>query len=448
MIISGAATAVVARVLHPDGYGAFTVALATWTLVLAASDFGFDLALGRDLAVSPERSRALLHAAYRLKGAWALSLAVLMGLLALLEGVGSRPGSLLLALAPSVLFSALGPARGLFAARYIISETVVIDVVVTVLQVLAMIVTAITAGPIGVAITVSAFTALNYIAIAFRAERHAQGPRHERGLARNLLAAVLPLGLMGFMSKVYLTVDLVLLGWLVSDARLGQYAAASKLLALIFQVPGFIIAAALPAFAATAARPEELERIVTRVWHLLAVMLLPVIIATAIFASPLIRLVLGNAYGQAADLLRVLLLAAAIGTASNLLGTILVVHRNVRPLLLQNAVAIALNVGGNLLLVPHYGVEAAAWLTVATEAFVCGGSLLLLRREFAFGSLLRTTAKPTIAVAVAGAASLLLFAWPLIAFCVGVAAFFATMTLLRAWPDELRGLMPSRGTRV
>jgi O-antigen/teichoic acid export membrane protein len=444
MVLSAIATASVARIVSPSGYGRLSAGIATWTLVLAASDFGFDLALGRDLAIHPTRSRALLRASYRVKAVWSAALALGLATLGLIEGIGTTHGAILVAFAPSVLLSALSPARSLFTARYLVPETVKIDLVVTAFQVIAMVGAAREWGPTGTAIAISAFVSLNYAAIAVRAERHAEGDASEEGVHREVMGAVIPLGIVGFMSKVYLTVDIVLLGWLVSSAPLGRYAAASKLLSVVFQIPGLIVAAGLPGFAALASRRDDLEALLARVWHLLAATMLPATAASAIFAKSIVSVALGHEYAESANLFRILLCAALIGTASNVLGTLLVVRKTVRPLIVQNTLAIALNVIGNLVLVPTYGVHAAAWLTVATELLVCTGSYLALRHDVALGSCVAVSIRPLVAIGAASIVALVLLWSPAVALVASALTFLVAMALLGGWPDEIRRLVGTR----
>lgn len=438
-LLAAAATAVVARRFGPAHYGQFSAALATWTLVLAASDFGFDLALGREFAKQPQRSRALLGAAYRLKGAWAFLLTLVLVALAYGAGLGSTRGQVLLVLAPSVFFSLFAPARQLFSALYRVHEAVVIDLVVVAAQVGAMVTLALIGGPVAVAAAISVGTSVNFVLVGLRARRLTSGESAERPDRRELLRAVLPLGVIGFLTKVYLMIDLVLLGWMVSGHALGDYAAASKILSLLVSLPGVVIASALPAFATLASAKEDLEQLTARIWHLLTVGVLPVLVCVAIFTRPLVEIVLGSAYDNAIPLVRILVLAATIGTASSVLGMLLVARAATRALVIQNVAAIVLNIGGNILLVPRYGVAAAAWLTVATELAVCCGAVVLLHGQLSFRPWLRVGFRPVVAVAAAASIALALATWPAIAFAASIVALVVLLSLLNAWPDELRG---------
>jgi O-antigen/teichoic acid export membrane protein len=436
-LLSGLSTAVVARLLGPAEYGQLASALATWTLVLAGSDFGFTVALGRDLAVDPPRRGRILRAAFQLQSAWSLPLAAGMVALAIASSVDSTRGEALLVLAPSVAFAGLGAARQVFTVLYSQTTAVVIDLALTAVQVGLMICAAAAGlGPTGVAAAVCAAYVANAILIALAALRLVDREWPASSDRRRLLGSVLPLGLMAFLSKAYLMVDLVLLGWLVSGSSLGEYAAASKILVLLSALPGMIVGAALPAFASHAGARRDLEAIAARVWHWLLVVAVPSFVGVLIFAPTVVELTIGPEYDGATDLLRVLSLAGLIGVAASFFGTILVARSVVRPLVAQNAIALIVNVAGNLVLVPHVGVIASAWLTVVTEAIVCGGAILLLRGQCGWRGMAGVSARPAVAMVAFIAVGLALNTVPAVAIPLCAALFIGILVGLRAWPPE------------
>jgi O-antigen/teichoic acid export membrane protein len=103
---------------------------------------------------------------------------------------------------------------------------------------------------------------------------------------------------------------------------------------------------------------------------------------------------------------------------------------------MQNSAAIILNIAGNVLLIPRYGVYAAAWMTAATEALVCAGSLFSLRHELDFARLARVSARPALASLLAAAVAVPIDRWQLVAAPVAACVFVVAMSVLRAWPTE------------
>lgn len=437
-LLSGLSTAVVARLLGPAGYGQFASAIATWTLVLAASDFGFTLALGRDLATHPPARGRLLRASFELQSLWSVVLALALALAAIATSVDSTRGKVLLVLAPSVAFAGLGGARQVFTVLYSQKAVVLIDLVVMVVQVALMIaVAAAGLGATAVAAVVSCSYIVNALLVAVAAVRLVGRERPGPEERRSLLTRVAPLGVMAFLSTAYLTIDLVLLGWLVSGSSLGDYAAASKVLMLLATLPGLLVAAALPGFATHAFTGRELGALAARVWHWLMVVAAPAFVGVCLFAPTVITLTVGSQFHGAAGLLRVLTLAGMIGVASTFFGTILIAKSVVRPMLAQNAVALFVNVVGNLLLVPRVGVIASAWVTVATEAIVCIGALLLLRRDFDFRRMAVVSVRPIVALAALVVVGVPLNAVPAIGIPACAVVFLGVLLTLRAWPAEL-----------
>ena len=152
-----------------------------------------------------------------------------------------------------------------------------------------------------------------------------------------------------------------------------------KILTLLVMLPGLALNAALPGFARLERDPRAVGVLASRVWHWLATFGLPLCTAAFVFAEPVVRIAFGDGYETAVPLVRILALAGAVTLFANVLGTVLVAQGAVRPLLIQNGIALVVNVGGNFALVPRFGVTASAWLTVATERLVAAGSVYLVR---------------------------------------------------------------------
>jgi O-antigen/teichoic acid export membrane protein len=438
-LLSGLSAIAITRLLGPTSFGQYASAIATWSVLGASADFGFSLMLTRDMTDDHRAHRPMLRAAYELAMAWSFLLTLVMVGLALSAGISSPRGMCLLVLAPSMAFNGLNPARAFFEVRYETRRLLIIDLGLILVQLAAMVtVAALGLGPVAVAGVVSVGSIVNNLAVSYVADRmlgSADGPRFSRV---KLMRRAAPLGLMSIMTKVYLMLDLVILGWLVAGPALGNYAAASKLLTVLAGVSGVVMGGAIPALSRSASNRVEFEKIVIRVWHWLLVGVVPVFVALALFAPLIVRVTLGHKYVGSVPLVRILSLAGVISVVSNVVGSLMVVLHKTRALLVQNGAAIILNLVGNLLLVPRIGVSAAAWVTVATEIFVCTASILTLRRELTFHGCARISLRPGIALLGATATALALSEWPLVAGVVGAVVLVLLLIGLDAWPPEFR----------
>ena len=437
--LSGLGTIVIIRLLGSSDYGQYAAAVATWAVLGATADFGFSLMLSRDLPHLEGAHRPILRSAYEIATGWSAALALVMVGLAFSAGATSTRGLALLVLAPSMLFNGLNPARVFFLVRHRTGLLLKLDVATTALQVAATVtVAALGLGVVAIAVALSAGSIVNGLAVAVAAHRMLE-PTTERRVGRlALIRRSVPLGLLAIMTKVYLMIDLVLLGWLVSGPRLGDYAAASKLLTVLATIAGVVVSGSLPAISSLIGRARELELLVGRIWTWLAVGVMPIFVAVALFAPTLVELVLGNGYGSATPLLRILSLAGALSVANNLLGSLMIAFHKTRALFVQNTAAIALNVVGNLIFVPKVGVVASAWLTAGCELLVFLAALFSIRRAIDLRPCLSKSVRPAAALLAAAAIALVLGRWTVPAILASGAVFVAMVAALRAWPADFR----------
>jgi O-antigen/teichoic acid export membrane protein len=445
-LISGISTIAITRVFGPSNYGQYASALATSVLLGALSDFGFSLLLSRDAGLAGPPDRSMLVPAYQVATAWCVVLAAAQVGLALQAGLATTRGAVLLILTPSMILNGLNPARVVFLLTYRTRRLLVIDAATAAVQLTAiLILLALGGGPAAVAAVLSTQSVLNNVVVFWAAQRLMVSTTAATMPRRELLRRSLPLGLVSVMTRVFFTIDLVVLGYIVSGPGLGDYAAASKMLAILAGIAGVVMTGALPALSMHARSRTDIERLVARVWHLLIVVAVPAVVAVALLAPIVIRVTVGSRYDGAVSLLQILCLAGVVSVLNNLLGNLMIAFHKMRALFVQNLAAIILNVTGNLILVPRFGVAAAAWLTLATELLVCGLALIVLRGELSFRQTASVSVRPGAAIALSAGLGLVLArlvtsgtTLPALAFAISAVVFVLCMTVLRGWPQEFR----------
>jgi O-antigen/teichoic acid export membrane protein len=441
--LSIVATAIVARHLGPGEFGGLAAGIAVFGLALAASDLGFTLILGREMAVDEPGRGRLLRAVLQVQTAWSVLLALVVFGLGLLSGLDTPRGSVLAILAPAVAASGLAGARQLFFVRYETRTLATIDLVLNVLQAGGIVIVVLLgAGPGGVAVALAAGTIFNSVLVALRAMQRVDDARPTPTDRRLMLRRALPFGISSLLGSLYFSIDLVFLGWLVSPADVGNYAAAVKVLAFLVALPGLVMSAALPGLAAEASDRAALAQLAARVSHWTATLLLPFSVGMALFAGDLVPLAFGAEYADAVGLTRILSIAAAVACLCNVLGTLQVTLSLARSQMLAGVVGLALNVVANLVFVPSYGIIAAAWITVVCEVFVAVWALASLRGRLDARPVLRQIARPLPSLAAFVATGVLLSAWPIVAIPTAAAVLVAGLVLTGAWPEEFGRLRP------
>ncbi|MDQ6778447.1 MAG: oligosaccharide flippase family protein [Actinomycetota bacterium] len=434
-LLAGTA-AVVARFLGPTDFGFYVGGTAAFNLAVALTDLGFSSVLLREMAKRPEEQGRLLRATMQLQTMW--SVAVALGVVALGLAAGGQRGAVMLVLCPAVALAGLAAPRQLFGVRYRAAPLLITDLSLATLQAVVMITLAVErSGVIVLAVVLSAFTCLSGAIVTLLARRLVRTERPRKGELWQILRIAVPIGFASILASLYFTIDQLLLGWLVPARALGHYAAAVRLLAIVVMIPGFVMAAGLPGLARTADDKQSLSRFAATLSHWIAVSALPLCIGLAVFARPAIHLVFGPSYADSAALLQVLMIAAVLALVSNVTGITMISLSIIRPQVIFNTISLALNVLGNVVLAPRYGVLASAWLTVACEALIVSYGLVTLRRHVSYRMLLGKVWRPVAASALAVAPGLLLGAYRPYAIAASVIAFLIAMFALRAWPPDL-----------
>ncbi len=437
--LSALSTAVVARQLGAGPFGAYVSALATAQLAISFGDLGFSLVLGRDLAPDVAGRGLLLRTVVEVQFAWTLLLALGVLIMGLLAGVGSARGATLLIVSPAVAASAFAATRQLYNSMFRIRLLVIVDLTVNLIQIAVTVGLALAHAPppaLAAVFTLSLTTNSALIAIAAFRSTPARRPRLAEHWA--IVRRAVPVGVASVLSSVYFTIDMVIIPWLVVGPSVGRYGAACKVLAVLVTIPGLVVGAALPGLSLAGANRAHFSELMARVEQWLATVALPLCGFIVVFAGPITTILFGPGYHDAAPLLRILAGAAAVASLGNVFGTALVSKSLVRTLVACNALAMVLNVGGNIALDPHFGVTAAAWLTLATELFVVGWACVVLRHAVDLGRIAARLGRPALATAVLMSLGLAFQSTLPIAIPLAVVGFVATLTALQGWPDEFR----------
>ena len=444
-LLSALSTAILARKLGIAGFGDYSAGLAMYYLALSVCDFGFGNVLARELGKHRADDGRLVRSMLHVQTAWSSLVGLAVVGFCLAVGLGAVRIQVLMVLAPAVALFGLSGVRQVFYANYRTGRLGAIDVSTNVLQLLVVATVAFAGGgPLAVAIALSVMILVNTVVVAVAGLRLIDTRTATPVVRKRMLVDALPLGMSSLLASAYFTLDLSIVGFLVSSREVGYYAAATKALTLLVTVPGLVITAVVPGMSSHAGSPKALGELAGRVWHWLAVTAVPLCVAVMLFAPLFVSLYYGREYRPAVPLVRILAASGVVAVLSNVFGTTMVVTRRNRWLVVQGAIALVFNVAGNLIFVPHFGVTASAWLTVLTELLVCAGSIIGMRHSLEFGPMVHTTLVPALALAAMIAVWLGTRQWSVVSLVTSCLAYGIVLSVLGGWPEELPPIVPRR----
>jgi O-antigen/teichoic acid export membrane protein len=186
--------------------------------------------------------------------------------------------------------------------------------------------------------------------------------------AREILSLTIPLLTTSLVWVAIASTDAILLEWFRGTAEVGAFRAIQP----AAELNQFVIFAFTPLFAPLAARlfarqnRDALNDLYWQTAAWIAALSFPIVVATVLFAEPVTTTLYGSRYSESASYLAILAVGFYVQSALGFNGITLSVFRAVRYIVPLNLLAVLVNVGVNLALIPRYGAMGAAIGTCAT----------------------------------------------------------------------------------
>jgi O-antigen/teichoic acid export membrane protein len=267
----------------------------------------------------------------------------------------------------------------------------------------------------------------------------------------SLIAAATPFFFAKLFYLVYFRIDMLMLDAIVGEESVGYYGAAYKFVNLATAAAGAFAAALFPVMAMSGiADRARFHRLFTDSLRYLTVIGLGIAVVAWYAAHELLVLLFTNSYAPAAPALRVLSWTVVAVFANLVFSNALISLDRERWAVPVGAMAVAANVGLNLLLIPRLAETGAAIATLAAEALVALlYAALLLRGEIASAAgAMAIRLLPCAAVLVLPPLLLREFAWPLplvVAGSLYAVALYAAGLVRPRDLERLRAMLRGNG---
>lgn len=371
ILIAFVVTAWMVRYLGRDDFGRLSYAISVVGIVAAAAALGLDNIVVRHLVADPARRGTVLGTSFALRLAGALlGTAIVAGLALTRE---DPVDATLLLVLTGTLFAGALQLPGLWLRARLEGRQAALArsfAVVGGAGVRALMV-ALGASLVAFALASVLQTALVALALWWIVWRRGAMPplaRFDRATARDLLGDSWPLMVSALSASIYMKIDQVMIGELLTDADVGIYAAAVRISELVYFLPMLLAQTALPVLVEIRQHdsPERYRRGVQTFYDLMAAVGYVVVIPVVLGAPLAVSLAFGDAYAPSAEVLRVHMwsfLFVALGVAR---GQWLVAENYTRFSMVSTVLGAAVNVAMNLALIPSHGPLGAAWATLVS----------------------------------------------------------------------------------
>jgi O-antigen/teichoic acid export membrane protein len=234
-------------------------------------------------------------------------------------------------------------------------------------------------------------------------------PRPDPRVWLQLLRASLPFGVIGFALGLSYKFDTVLLNIYRGDAETGFYSAAYNLVFSMVLFSNVLNTALYPSLSRQSVNdPGKLNQSFERSLRYLMIFALPVAVGIWVVADQIIPFLFTQSFRPAIPALRIVIWVVPLMFASEFFGYIVLISGKEKKAARAVLVSTAFNVLINFLLVPRFGILAAAVMTVATEAVLVSQYIWEIRSVISTFDPRLSFIYPFLASIMMGAAAMLL----------------------------------------
>lgn len=364
-------SAFTARYLGPSNFGVIGYAQSVVTFVTPIMQLGLNAVLVQELVRNPDEEGTILGTAHFMSMISAFLCMIGVVSFALLVNAGERETILVCALYSLVLLcQSFEMIRYWFQAKYLSKYSSVIMLIAYVIVSLYKLVLLVGQKSV---YWFSVSYAIDYFLIAAGLHvvyRKLGGMRLKisKTHAKNLFSKGKYYIISGLMVTVFAQTDRVMLKLMVGDAATGYYTAASTCagLAAFFFVA--VIDSMRPLIVESkAVSQQKYEKNVIQLYSVILYCALLFSLVIACFAPWVVKIIYGEAYLPAVNVLRVLVWYTTFSYFGSAKNIWMLVEEKQKYLLVLNFCGAAVNVLFNFVLIPHLGAVGAAIASLITQ---------------------------------------------------------------------------------
>lgn len=450
--------AVMARVLGGAGFGDFVFALSLSSLLVLAAGLGTDSLLEREVARDPSRARDYVSSITGLK---AVTSVVLLGAVAIAVAVADYPRDVRLAfylIGAGVLLEHLSKTRYsafvAFERMKHMSQSIVVQRILT-----AVVGTVLLLLGAGLVTASAVYLGGAVVGLAVSERSFRRMTRDDQVLARRsipwgrLLRAGLPIGIASLLFTLLLKFDTVLLGLLTEgsdNAEVGYFGGAYRIVEATMFLVWYIGGAVMPWVArADDGVPGHVARGYELGLKAVTGLLLPLAVAFAVLAGPLVRLLYGEGYEPAVLPLQLLSAMTVLYGINYMTSTFFVGRDRPDAFGWLLVVVVVQNVAFNLVLIPRYGAVGAAFNAALSGAVLAVLGFIKARSVLGRVRVFRALAGPLVAGAAMAGAMAVCARLPLVSIVLGAVVYVLALVLVErvAFPEDFSRWRRAAGRR-
>jgi O-antigen/teichoic acid export membrane protein len=376
ILITLITTSLLTRILGPDGYGNYVYILALIMLFVSVSDWGTGMISVREAAQKSHQEEKIFGNVLIFRCLSALVCFLIVNFL-----VKTVPEFKLLSMPITIasfliLFLSIRTSFNIvFQTKLRFENQVMVEIFSSGLFLTLFLILgrfSLNLETVFVCLTASSLIAC-FLALFLAAKLTTFDFHPDAKVFNKIFWEALPTGALLLLFSIYNRIDILILGNLKGATPVGIYGLAYKVHDNLILIAAYLMNSLFPLLSQYQKSVESDEKLVIiykRTFDILALFGLGCIVSIYFFAPLIINLVGGEQFASSVPVLKVLVFATFFAYLNHLTGYTLIALGKQKISLVIALVTLFGNVLLNLWLIPLYSYFGAAYVTIATEAFV------------------------------------------------------------------------------
>jgi O-antigen/teichoic acid export membrane protein len=436
VLVTAALAIYAIRTFSVDAWASYSIAWALISILAIWSELGLQIVAVREMAMESSKAEQLLGVALVAECATSVVIGAAMVPVGMLLGYPTKILALLGIGAGYIFFQGVltafdAPFR---ARRTLLYTAVLASTQAGITALLGFLLISFGVGPAALIIAMAAGYALAIpVAVVLLKWRLNMRPvlAGARRATWPFIRTAIPIAAIAGLAIVYDKLDLLLLAGLDKHSAAAIYSVPLTIVATALIVPSIIVPAFFPLLVQTLREEPEVARssffLMLRIFLFISV---PASLFLAFASTDLVTAIAGDRYSASGEPLAILGISIVLGFFNYLLGYGLLAAYQERRRLVISGVALGVNVGLNVVLIPLYGPTGAAVALVLSDLMIVAWQAALVHRGVIAFPLPELLTKPLVAAAVGALCGLAVAQWSDVA--AGVLAAFVYVLALQA----------------
>lgn len=213
-----------------------------------------------------------------------------------------------------------------------------------------------------------------------------------------------PLAITIVFNLIYLKADILILSLIKTQAEVGIYGAAYKVIDVLVTIPFMFAGIVLPilTFSWVGKNIDYFKKVLQKSFDFMVILVVPLIVGTQFMGKPIMIMVAGNEFVDSGPVLRILIMAAGIVFLSCIFSHAIIALDKQKKIIGAYVFTSLTALAGYLIFIPRFSYMGAAWVTIYSELVIALAAIYYVWKYSNFLPNLKVVIKSILASFVMG----------------------------------------------